>query len=176
MLDSDAKLAIFPGTFDPPTYGHLDIITRGWRLFDRLIVAVGENPEKSPLFSAEERVEMIRDLVAEWPNVEVESFRGLTVDYARKREAVAILRGIRGTVDLSHELRSAYTNRMVGDIETVFVLTTEDHAMISSALIKQVASMGGDVTKMMPEQLVPRLLERLRANPGQGRNPDEVPE
>lgn len=175
-MAADDRVVVFPGTYDPPTNGHLDVIKRGQRLFAKLIVAVGENPEKSPLFTADERVEMIRMLVRQWPNVEVESYRGLTVDYARKRKATAILRGIRSTVDLSHELRSAYTNRTVGGVETVFILTTEDHAMVSSTLIKQVAGMGGDVTRLVPPEIIERLYERLKTQPHQVTDPDPIPE
>lgn len=168
----DSTLAIFPGTFDPITNGHLDVIERGARLFGRLIVAVGENPEKAPLFAADERVAMIREVVKGWPNVTVEAFSGLTVDYARRRGAQVILRGIRSTVDLTHELRAAYTNRAVSDIETVFILTTEDHSLTSSSLIKQVATMGGDVSKLVPPAIVPRLLAQVQANgqPGEEQN------
>jgi len=173
-MDGEPKAAIFPGTFDPVTNGHLDVIERGARLFDRLIVAVGENPEKSTLFTSGERVEMIREVVARWPNVQVESFNGLTFEHARQRRATAILRGIRSTIDLSHELRAAYTNRTVGGIETVFILTTEDHAMISSTLIKQVAAMGGDITKLVPPSIVERLKKRLAQVPAAQHNPDQL--
>ncbi|MCG3179858.1 MAG: Phosphopantetheine adenylyltransferase [Phycisphaerae bacterium] len=156
------KIAIFPGTFDPITRGHLDVIQRGARLFDRLIVAVGQNPEKAPLFTAEERVGLIRKVVADLPNVSADSFRGLTVEFARKCGATAILRGIRSTIDLSHELRAAYTNRAVSNVETVFVLTTEEYSMISSTLIKQVADLGGDVSKLVPGQIIEPLLARLK--------------
>ena len=165
MAKSTPKIAVFPGTFDPLSNGHVDVIDRGRRLFGRLIVAVGHNPEKSSLFSADERVEMIRQVVKGWKNVTVEAFEGLTVDYVRSRRAVAILRGIRSTVDLPHELQAAYTNRTLSGIETVFILTTEEHSLISSSIIKQVAAMGGDVRAMVPEA-VGRLLEkRLKSRP-----------
>ena len=160
MIDKQT-LAILPGTFDPITNGHLDVIQRGARLFDRLIVAVGENPDKAPLFTSEERVEMIRRVTADLGNVEVDSFSGLTVDYVKQVGATAILRGIRSTIDLPHELQTAYTNRTVADVETVFILTTEEHAMTSSSIIKQVASLGGDVSKMIPQQVIDPLLGRL---------------
>lgn len=166
-MESEPKIAVFPGTFDPLTNGHMDVIDRGRRLFDRLIVAVGRNPDKSPLFSAEERVAMIRDLVRPWPNVVVEAFAGLTVDYVRSRRAVAILRGIRSTIDLPHELQQAYTNRTLSGIETVFILTTEEHSLISSSTIKQVAAMGGDVSQMVPSPIAQRLRDRLKASPTQ---------
>ena len=175
-MASESKLAIFPGTFDPPTNGHLDVIDRGRRLFDELVVAVGENPEKAPLFTAQERLQMLRDLVAGWPSVRVEAFSGLTVDYARARRAVAILRGIRSTVDLSHELQTAYTNRTVSGVETVFILTTEEHAMTSSTLIKQVASMGGDISRLVPPAIVAKLTHRLAQNPARVRPREQLPD
>ena len=155
------KTVVFPGTFDPITNGHLDVIDRGRRLFDQLIVAVGENPGKAPLFTAAERVQMIRELVADRPNVRVEAFSGLTVDYVRSHQAVAILRGIRSTIDLPHELQTAYTNRTLSGIETVFILTTEEHGLTSSSIIKQVASMGGDIGRMVPPLIAERLRKRL---------------
>ncbi|MDD4892174.1 MAG: pantetheine-phosphate adenylyltransferase [Phycisphaerae bacterium] len=170
-MDSEPKIAVFPGTFDPLTNGHVDVIDRGRRLFDRLIVAVGENPDKAPLFAADERVSMIRELVRDWPNVVVEAFAGLTVDYVRSRRAVAILRGIRSTIDLPHELQQAYTNRTLSGIETVFILTTEEHSLISSSMIKQVAGMGGDVSQMAPALVVARLRERLKSAPAKPRLP-----
>lgn len=170
-MDSEPKIAVFPGTFDPLTNGHVDVIDRGRRLFDRLIVAVGENPDKAPLFPADERVAMIRELVRDWPNVVVEAFAGLTVDYVRSRRAVAILRGIRSTIDLPHELQQAYTNRTLSGIETVFILTTEEHSLISSSMIKQVAGMGGDVSQMAPSLVVARLRERLKSHPAKPRLP-----
>ena len=164
-MDSEPKIAVFPGMFDPLTNGHLDVIDRGRRLFDRLIIAVGRNPEKAPLFSADERVEMIRQLVKPWPSVVVEAFEGLTVNYVRSRRAVAILRGIRSTMDLPHELQQAYTNRTLSGVETVFILTTEEHSLISSSMIKQVAAMGGDVRAMVPPVIFDRLKSRLKAQP-----------
>lgn len=166
-MENEPKIAVFPGTFDPLTNGHLDVIDRGHRLFDRLIIAVGQNPDKSPLFTADERVEMIRQLVKPWPNVVVEAFAGLTVDYVRSRRAVAILRGIRSTIDLPHELQQAYTNRTLSGIETVFILTTEEHSLISSSMIKQVAGMGGDVSKMVPPVIGQRLKDRVKVRPNE---------
>lgn len=162
-LGSD--LAVFPGTFDPVTLGHLDIIRRGASIFGRVIVAVGCNPEKAEWFSPAERIEMIRELTDDLPNIGVESYEGLTVDYVRKMGAKVILRGIRDSVDLRTELQTANTNLMVGDVETVFLLTSDQHALTSSALIKQVVEMGcydrSRLTRLIPKEVIDRIEKRL---------------
>ena len=158
-MDS-ARIAIFPGTFDPITNGHLDIIQRGRLLFDRLVVAVGYNPDKRHLFTQPERTELIRELVADMPNVSVESFTGLTVDFARRIGAAVILRGIRSFSDLQYEFQVALTNRVVAGVETVFIMTSEQFAFTSSTLIKQVAAMGGDVSALVPANVVRRMREK----------------
>lgn len=160
MTEHTERVAIFPGTFDPITNGHLDVIQRGAKLFDRLIVAVGDNPEKSSLFNAAERVDIIREVIGGTPNVEVQSFRGLTVSFAQKVNASAIIRGIRNSADLQYEYQIALTNRVVAEVETVFVLTSTEHAFTSSSLIKQIAQMGGDVSAMVPAEVLPHL-ERI---------------
>lgn len=157
------KIGLFPGTFDPLSNGHLDVIRRGQVLFDRLIVAVGQNPAKRLIFSTEERVEMITELVRRdcGPHVEVASFAGLTVDFAREVGATAILRGIRNVTDLNFEFQLALTNRAIADVETIFIMTGEVHAFTSSTLLKQIAS-GGDIDRLAP--LMPDLiLDRLKA-------------
>jgi pantetheine-phosphate adenylyltransferase len=154
--------ALFPGSFDPITNGHLDVINRGTKLFDELIVAVGKSPLKNQLFSPEERVEMITELVKGLAGVSVESFEGLTVEYARQKEADVILRGLRSLTDMNYELELAMTNRAVAGIETVFVMTTEQYGFISSTLIRQVASLGGDISNMVPANVNRRLQERLK--------------
>ena len=153
--------AIFPGSFDPITKGHLDVIQRGIKLFDELIVAVGRSPIKNPLFTPEERVEMIAELVADIPGVTVESFDGLTVEYAAKRGADAILRGLRSLTDVQYEFKLAMTNRAVAGIETVFVMTSEEYGFTSSTLIREVASLGGNVSNLVPKNVYKRLQERL---------------
>ncbi len=162
MGQQQRRIVIFPGTFDPVTNGHLDVIERGRRLFDELIVAVGDNPEKQCLFTPAERAEMIRQLVADMPNVRVELYQGLTVEFARRAGAQAILRGIRNSSDLQFEFQMALTNRAVSGIETVFVVTRAEYAFASSSLIKQIATMGGDVSTLVPQLVI----ERLRAKQG----------
>lgn len=160
---SGPKVGLFPGTFDPMTNGHLDVIRRGQSLFDRLIVAVGHNPAKRAIFSTDERIEMIDEILrAECDDhVEVQSFTGLTVDFARESKATAILRGIRNVTDLNFEFQLALTNRAIADIETVFIMTGESTAFTSSTLIKQIAS-GGNIDRLHA-LLPPVVLERLKA-------------
>jgi pantetheine-phosphate adenylyltransferase len=165
MDDHRRQLVVFPGTFDPVTNGHLDLIRRGAALFDELVVAVGENPEKASLFSQPERAEIIRSLVAGIPNVRVETFAGLTVDFARKIGAAAILRGIRNASDLHFEFQVALTNRVVAGVETVFIMTNPQYAFTSSSLIKQIAQMGGDVSALVPKEVLPRIKAKF-ARPG----------
>ncbi len=154
--------AIFPGSFDPITNGHLDVINRGIKLFDELIVAVGRSPIKNPLFTPEERVEIIAELIAEIPGVSVESFDGLTVEYAAERKADVILRGLRSLTDVQYEFQLAMTNRAVAGIETIFVMTGEQYSFTSSTLIRQIASMGGDLSNLIPENVHNRLKKRLK--------------
>jgi pantetheine-phosphate adenylyltransferase len=153
--------AIFPGSFDPITNGHLDVINRGMKLFDELIVAVGKSPLKNQLFSPAERVEMIAELIKGLPGVSVEGFEGLTVGYAKEKKADVILRGLRSLTDMNYELELAMTNRSVAGIETVFIMTTEQYGFISSTLIRQVASLGGDISNMVPANVNRRLKERF---------------
>ena len=154
--------AIFPGSFDPITNGHLDVISRGMKLFDELIVAVGKSPLKDQLFDPQERVEMIAELIKDLPGVYVEGFDGLTVEYARQKKANVILRGLRSLTDVNYEFELAMTNRSVAGIETVFVMTTEQYGFISSTLVRQVASLGGDVSNLVPENVYRRLRERFK--------------
>lgn len=169
---SGEHIAVFPGSFDPITFGHLDVIQRGRRLFDRLVVAVGRNPGKDPLFTPDERVEMTRTLIAQMVAAEpdaapvtVESFSGLTVDFARDIGATVLLRGIRNLSDLQNEVQQALTNREVAGLETAFIVAGQDFAYTSSSLIKQVTAMGRDLkalSSMVPTQVI-QLLKKKKA-------------
>ncbi len=159
--------AIFPGSFDPITNGHLDVVKRGMRLFDELIIAVGRSPVKNQLFTPEERVEMIEELVADLPGVLVESFDGLTVEYAARRQADVILRGLRSLTDVQYEFQLALTNRAVAGIETIFIMSSEQYGFTSSTLIREVASLGGDLSNLIPANVQRRLAERFGRLKGQ---------
>ncbi len=152
--------AIYPGSFDPVTNGHLDLIERGTKIFDRLIVGVLRNLEKEPLFTLDERVEMLHEVTQKWPNVEVDIFDGLLVDYARRRKARVILRGIRAISDYEYELQMALMNRKIEpQIETVFMMPAETYSYLSSRLVREIARLGGPI-----QGLVPAVVEqRLRA-------------
>ena len=159
--------AIFPGSFDPITNGHLDVIERGIKLFDELIVAVGRSPIKNPLFSPEERVEMIKEILADKPRVIVESFDGLMVKYAKEKQANVILRGMRSLTDVQYEFKLAMTNRAVAGIETVFVMTSAEYGFTSSTLIREVVSLGGDVSNLIPKTVYDYLHHRIHTQKNQ---------
>ena len=157
-------VAIYPGSFDPITSGHLDVIERGSRLFERLIVAVLRNESKSPLFTVAERTEMLREVVAPFPNVEIDSFDGLLVEYALSKGARGILRGIRAISDYEYELQMALMNRRLQPhLETIFLPAGEQFSFISSKLVKEVIGLGGDITGLVPALVERRLRERLAA-------------
>ena len=154
MAKHSATVAVSPGSFDPITNGHLDVIRRGACLFDELVVAVGDNPEKSSSLPASRRAEMVRKAVAKLENVRVQTYSGLTVDFARSVGAGAILRGLRGSSDLHFERSTALTNRRVAGVETVFVLPAPEHSFISSSLVRQVVRGGGDVSALVPGEVL----------------------
>jgi pantetheine-phosphate adenylyltransferase len=156
-------LAIYPGSFDPVTNGHLDLIERGAKIFDRLIVSILRNLDKEPLFTLDERVEMMREVTRPWPNVEVDVFTGLLVDYAQLRNANVILRGIRAISDYEYELQMAMMNRKLKpDLETVFMMPAVAFSYLSSRLVREIAQLGGPLTDLA--DLVPAVVEqRLRA-------------
>ena len=157
------KLAVYPGSFDPLTNGHVDIIERGTRLFDKIIVAILVNVEKSPLFSMQERVEIVREVFKGHPNVEVDTFEGLLVDYVAARKADVIVRGLRALSDFETEFQMALMNRRLNShIETVFMMPAEQYTYISSRLIKEVFSLGGQVRGLVPEIVESRLREKQR--------------
>ncbi|EDN7592298.1 pantetheine-phosphate adenylyltransferase [Listeria monocytogenes] len=148
----DDKIAVIPGTFDPITNGHLDIIERAAKIFDVLYVSVLNNSSKKPLFTIEERMEMIRQVTAHLPNVQVESASGLTVDYAATRGATAIVRGLRAVSDFEYEMQIASMNRTLNaDIETFFVMTNTKYSFLSSSMVKEVAQYQGDISELVPE-------------------------
>ena len=153
--------AIFPGSFDPITNGHLDVIGRGNKLFDRLIVAVGQSPLKEELFTLDERVEMIKEIVADMPRITVESYKCLTVEFAAQKKADVMLRGLRNLTDVQYEFQLAMTNRSVAGVETVFVMTSEEFGFVNSTMVREVAILGGDVSKLIPVSVYEKLKERL---------------
>jgi pantetheine-phosphate adenylyltransferase len=165
MPNRPRKIAVFPGQFDPITLGHLDVIRRGVKLFDELIVAVGVNPDKREFFSVEERVSITKSLVKGIDGVSVESYAGLTVDFVRSAKATAILRGIRDVSDLRYEFQLAMANRAVGEVETVFIMTGDQFALTSSSLIRQIVALGGDVralSAILPAAVIAKLRDKQR--------------
>jgi pantetheine-phosphate adenylyltransferase len=156
-------IAIYPGSFDPPTNGHLDLIQRGAKIFDELVVAILRNSEKTPLFNVEERLEMLRECTSQIENVRVESFQGLLVDYARDRGAQAVLRGIRAVSDYEYELQMAWMNRKLdSSLETVFMMPAGAYSYLSSRLVCEIASLGGALVGLIPASVESRLRARLR--------------
>lgn len=153
--------ALCPGTFDPVTNGHLDILERASRLFDALVVAVLENPAKEPLFAAEERVAMLKEAVAGLENVEVDSFSGLLVDHATQREARIIVKGLRAVSDFDYELQMAQMNHRLAGVETCFVPTSPKWSYLSSSLVKEIAGYGADIHGLVPDNVRERLKEKL---------------
>ncbi len=163
------RRAIFPGSFDPPTNGHLDIIKRSLPLFDEIIIAVLNNPDKNPMFSVAERCEILGEILSETPNDEckliVDSFSGLTADFARQKNASAIVRGIRAISDYEYELRMALMNRRLEpEIETVFLMAAEEYSYVSSNLMKQVFTLGGRVEGLVPELVETKMNDKLGNN------------
>ena len=159
-------IAIYPGSFDPLTNGHLDLIQRGAKIFDELVVGILRNSEKSPLFTVEERLEMLRTCTSQWPNVRVESFEGLLVDFARVRGAQAVLRGIRVISDYEYELQMAWMNRKLdSSLETVFMMPAGSYSYLSSRLVREIASLGGSLAGLLPAPIEIQLRERLGVAP-----------
>ena len=155
-------IAIYPGSFDPPTNGHLDLIERGSHIFDDLVVAILRNAEKTPLFSVGERRRMLEDLTSDFKNVRVDVFDGLTVEYAARVKASAVLRGIRALSDYEYELQMAMMNRKLRpDLETVFMMPAEQYSYLSSRLVREVARLGGRISGLVPEIVEQRLKEKL---------------
>lgn len=160
---NEHALAVYTGVFDPVHLGHLDVIRRGRRLVDKLIVGVGENPEKTPFFSSEERVQLLKQVTASMANVEVLPFTGLAVRFVRSVGARIMLRGIRTTSDMEYEFTMTLTNRALDpELETIFLMATETFAHLSGALLRQIATFGGDLDKFVPPQVMDALLARAR--------------
>ena len=167
--------AIYPGTFDPPTNGHLDLITRGSKLFEHLTVAILSNPIKNPLFTVQERVEMLKESTRQLENVSVATFDGLMVDFARLLGAHAVLRGIRAISDYEYEFQMALMNRRLApEIETVFLQPAGRYSFVSSRMVKEVFSFGGDVTGLVPANVIKRLKKQVR-KPGPASGPATTP-
>lgn len=156
------KLAIYPGSFDPVTFGHLNLVERGLTVFDQLVVAVAQNVRKTALFTPEERMAMLREAIGDNERIEVDTFSGLLVDYAKRRGPTVILRGLRAVSDFEFEFQLAHMNRRLYDeLETVFMMTGEDHFYVSSNMVREIASYGGSVTGLVPENVERKLAERF---------------
>jgi pantetheine-phosphate adenylyltransferase len=159
----DHRVAVYTGTFDPPHHGHLDIISRGSRIFDRLIVGVGINPEKTPFFSLEERVELVQEVIAPYGNVSVRPFHGLAVSFVREVGARVMLRGLRTTSDMENEFTMSLMNlNLDPEIETVFLMAKEAYSHVSSTLLRQIATFGGTLEKFLPPVVKEALEARVR--------------
>ena len=155
-------VAVYPGTFDPVTNGHIDLVERSLRIFGEVIVAVAENPKKAPLFPLEERIAMLRTVTANYKNVSIEGFDGLLVDYVRKKSAVAIIRGLRAVSDFEYEMQMALMNRRLdSNIETVFLMPNVEYSFITSTIVKEAASYGGDVSSLAPRVVVEKLKKKF---------------
>jgi pantetheine-phosphate adenylyltransferase len=162
-MTKPSRVAIYPGSFDPLTSGHVDIIERGSRIFDSIIVAILANVEKTPLFSEKERIEIIREVFKDRPNVKVETFNGLLVDYAKQTEAHVIVRGLRAVSDFEYEFQMALMNRhLEPGLETVFMMPAEQYTYISSRLIKEVFTLGGEISGLVPPIVEARLREKAK--------------
>ncbi|TQM14574.1 pantetheine-phosphate adenylyltransferase [Pseudonocardia kunmingensis] len=155
------RRAVCPGSFDPPTNGHLDVVGRTAALFDEVVVAVLVNKKKTGMFTVDERMEMLAEITAPYPNVRVDSFHGLLVDYCRDHEIQAIVKGLRAVSDFDYELQMAQMNRRLAGVDTLFMSTNPEYSFVSSSLVKEVATYGGDVAHLLPESVYGRLQERI---------------
>ncbi|MBQ6843260.1 MAG: pantetheine-phosphate adenylyltransferase [Agathobacter sp.] len=159
------KRAVYPGSFDPITFGHIDIIERSAKMVDELVIAVLRNSAKNSLFSLEERVNMIKEVTKDLPNVRVETFDGLLVDYMRQIDATIIIRGLRAVTDFEYELQIAQMNHVLKeDAETIFLMTNLQYSYLSSSLVKEIASYGGDISKFVPNELIERIYTKYNVN------------
>ena len=161
------KIAVYPGSFDPATNGHIDIIKRSRALFDRVIVAVLSNPSKNPIFSVEERVDILKRTCGDIKNVEIDSFSGLLIDYCKSKNANVIVKGLRAVSDFEYELQMAHMNKKLNqEIETVFIMTSSRYSYLSSSLVKEVAQFGGCIRGLVPEIIEKEIYERLNSISG----------
>ena len=168
------KKAIYPGSFDPVTLGHIDVIRRASKLFDHLIIGVLNNRAKTPLFSVEERVKMLKEVTKDIPNVEVKSFAGLTVDFAKECGANAVVRGLRAITDFEYELQMAQTNRVLEpEVDTTFLITSLEYAYLSSTVVKEVAAFGGDIHKFVPDFVEKEIRAKYAARNSEGMPQDK---
>jgi pantetheine-phosphate adenylyltransferase len=155
-------IAVYPGTFDPVTYGHIDLVERSLRIFGELIIAIAANPKKQPLFSLEERIDTFKSVTASYKNIKVEGFDGLLVDYVKQKKAVAIIRGLRAISDFEYEMQMALMNRRFDNtIETVFMMPNEAYSFITSTMVKEAAGYGGDVSTLVPPVVLQRLKKKF---------------
>jgi pantetheine-phosphate adenylyltransferase len=155
------RRAVCPGSYDPVTNGHLDIIERAVALFDEVVVAVLINKKKQSLFGVDERLEMLREVTTQWPNVRIDAFHGLLVDYCRQHDICAIVKGLRAVSDFEYELQMAQMNQRLSGVETLFMFTKPENSFLASSLVKEVATYGGDVSNLLPPKVEQRLLDRL---------------
>jgi pantetheine-phosphate adenylyltransferase len=156
------SIAIYPGTFDPITNGHADIVRRALKLFDQVVVALADNPRKQPLFSLKERKHMVRETLKDDARVEVDAFGGLLVDYVRRRNARFVIRGLRAVADFEYEFQFAHMNRQLApEVETIFLMTNEDNFFVSSSLVREVAEMGGDISRVVPPVVLSALKKKF---------------
>ena len=157
------RIGVYPGSFDPVTLGHLDFIERSSKIVDKLIVGVLNNNSKTPLFSATERVNLLKEVTSHIPNVEVQAFSGLLVDFAKKNDACIVVRGLRAITDFEYELQMSQTNRIISpDIDTIFFTTNLKYAYLSSSTVKEVAKFGGDISKFLPEKVISHMQEKFK--------------
>ena len=158
------KIAIYPGTFDPITNGHIDILERALNLFDKVIITIARNTTKNPLFTEEERIMLLRQVTKHYKNVEVDSFNGLLVDYVQNRNAVAVVRGLRAMTDFEYELQMALMNRKLNEkMETVFLMPNEKYTYLSSNVVREIARLGGDVSKFVPPMYVKHFARKIKS-------------
>jgi pantetheine-phosphate adenylyltransferase len=160
------RTVIYPGSFDPLTNGHLDVIHRATKLFDRVIVAVAHSESKHPMFTLEARVEMVKEALRGWPNLEADSFEGLLIDYVERRSAQAVIRGLRAVSDFEFEFQMALMNRKLNErIETIFMMPKDTYTFLSSRIVKEIAQLGGDVSTFVPAHVQAALVEKFRQTP-----------